>query len=126
MGRGHFHLGAAFVLLLLALCLGSVTPGTPPPRGQIPDLRIRGSANPGSVGPGVFRPAPVVDPVPAVDLGPCPSPGATCEVVRRGVDLDGLATWWHRDGTIVKLAVERVRGVNGGELLVPVVVTRQG
>ena len=62
----------------------------------------------------------------AVSLGPCPSPGEACEVVRRGVDLDGLATWWHQDGTIVKVAVERVRGVNGGELLVPVVVTSQG
>ena len=118
------------MLLLLALGLGSVVPGlgegAPSPRRQLPDLRIRGSANPGAVGPGGFRPAPAVDPVAAMDLGPCPSPSATCEVVRRGVDLDGLATWWHRDGTIVKIAVERVRGVNGRELLVPTVVTSQG
>lgn len=121
MGRGHFHLGAAFVLLLLALGLGSVAPGlgegAPPP--QLPDLRIRGAATD-------FDRPRVARPVAAMDLGPCPSPSATCEVVRRGVDLDGLATWWHRDGTIVKIAVERVRGVNGRELLVPTVVTSQG
>ncbi len=123
MGRGRFHLGAAFVLVLLALGLGSVAPGlgegAPPPRRQLPDLRIRGAATD-------FDQPRVARPVAAMDLGPCPSPSATCEVVRRGVDLDGLATWWHRDGTIVKIAVERVRGVNGRELLVPVVVTRRG
>ena len=121
------------MLLLLALSLGSMIPGTPQSLGQIPDLRIRGSADPGSGGRADSRlgradspPAPAMDLGQAVSLGPCPSPGATCEVVRRGVDLDGLATWWHRDGTIVKVAVERVRGVNGGELLVPVVLTSQG
>ena len=128
MGRVQFHLGAAFVLLLLALCLGSLIPSMGAPLSQqpfplaFPELRIRGSVTDSGRPPDSWVPASVS----AVDPGPCPAPSAACEVVRRGLDRDGLATWWHRDGTIVKITTERLRGMSGGELLLPVVVTSQG
>ena len=35
-------------------------------------------------------------------LGPCPAHAGDCQVVRWGVGLDGLPTWWHADGSATK------------------------
>lgn len=50
-------------------------------------------------------------------VGPCPEAKA---FVRRGIDGDGLATWWHADGSMTKRAVQVLRDAAGNELRVPV------
>lgn len=64
--------------------------------------------------PDAHGPGEVPDPD---GVGPCPEAKA---FVRRGIDGDGLATWWHADGSMTKRAVQVLRDAAGNEHRVPV------